>query len=37
LLEQWYQYRDDALKEFVVTWAEANKIPLDDDLRSRKR
>lgn len=31
LLEQWYQYRDSALKEFVRDWAEAHQIPIVDD------
>jgi len=33
LLRQWYQYRDDAMKEFVVGWAEAHQVPLADDLK----
>jgi hypothetical protein len=33
LLEQWFQYRDDAMKEFVVDWAEAKNIPCEDDLK----
>lgn len=31
VLEQWYQYRDSALKEFVREWAGAHQIPLEDD------
>ncbi len=31
LLEQWYQYRDSAVKEFVRDWAEAHQIPIVDD------
>ena len=31
LLKQWYRYRDEAMKEFVSDWAEANKIPIVDD------
>ena len=31
LLEQWYQYRDSAMKEFVRDWAEAHQIPIVDD------
>jgi Uncharacterised protein family (UPF0158) len=31
LLKQWYQYRDEAMKEFVVDWAEAHQIPVVDD------
>jgi len=32
-LQQWFQYLDDAMKEFVVDWAEAKNIPYDDDLK----
>ena len=32
-LQQWFQYRDDAMKEFVVDWAEAKNIPYEDDLK----
>lgn len=35
VLEQWYQYRDNAMKEFVLGWAEANKIPILDDTRPK--
>ncbi len=28
LLERWYQYRDHAMKKFVVAWAETNIVPL---------
>jgi hypothetical protein len=31
LLERWYSYRDAAMKEFVVAWAEANNVPVEDD------
>ena len=31
LLKQWYQYRDEAMKEYVRDWAEAHKIPVVDD------
>lgn len=30
LPEQWYQHRDSAVKEFIVGWAEAHNIPLED-------
>ena len=33
LLKQWYQYRDDALKEFVLEWAEAHQVPIMDDTK----
>jgi hypothetical protein len=35
LLEQWYRYRDDAMKEFVVGWAEAREIPFEDDVKPK--
>jgi hypothetical protein len=25
------------MKEFVIGWAEANKVPYEDDLKHRKR
>jgi hypothetical protein len=31
LLKRWYQYRDEAMKEFVRDWAEAHQIPVMDD------
>ena len=33
LLNQWFQYRNDAMKEFVVDWAEANNVPYEDDVK----
>jgi hypothetical protein len=30
-LQQWYHYRDNAIKEFVRDWAEAHQIPIMDD------
>jgi hypothetical protein len=32
LLERWFRYRDEAMKEFIIAWAEANNVPLADDL-----
>jgi len=34
LLERWFQYRDRALKEFVVAWAEANDVLYEDDIKN---
>jgi hypothetical protein len=31
LLKQWYQFRDEALKEFIRDWAEARNVPIVDD------
>ena len=33
LLEEWYRYQADAIKEFVVDWAEANNVPRKDDVK----
>jgi hypothetical protein len=32
LLDRWFRYRDEAMKEFVIAWAEANNVPFEDDL-----
>lgn len=32
LLQQWYRYRDTAMREFVIAWAEAHDIPLAEDI-----
>jgi len=37
LLDQWYRCRDEAMKEFVIGWAEANNVPYEDDIKDRKR
>ncbi len=31
LLDQWYQYRDAAVKEHVLAWAEASEVTVEDD------
>lgn len=31
LLQQWYQYRDEVMKQFVRDWAEACNVPFVDD------
>jgi hypothetical protein len=36
LLDEWYRYRLDAMKEFVIAWAEENEVPYEDDLNARK-
>jgi len=33
LLKQWHQYRDDAMKEYVRDWAEANHVQIVDDTK----
>ena len=37
LLDQWYRYRDAAVKEYVMGWAEANQVTVEDDTRARPR
>ena len=34
--DQWYRYRDDAMKAFVIEWAEANNVAYEDDTTGRK-
>ncbi len=34
LQDQWYQYRDNAMKEFVIDWAKDNNVPYEDDPRA---
>jgi hypothetical protein len=36
LLDQWYQYRDAAVKEHVLAWAEANEVTVEDDTQNQK-
>lgn len=35
LLDRWFKYRDEAMKEFVIAWAEANNVPFEDDLEGQ--
>ena len=37
LLDQWHQYRDEAIKQFVIDWADDRKIPYEDDIKRRQR
>ena len=34
--DQWYRYRDAAMKPFVIEWAEANNVAYEDDTAGRK-
>ncbi|HJX84270.1 MAG TPA: UPF0158 family protein [Candidatus Angelobacter sp.] len=34
LEQRWYQYRDEAMKQFVIEWAENNHVAYDDDLKT---
>lgn len=36
LLEQWFQYRDEAVRKFVTDWAKASAVPVEDNTRGRK-
>lgn len=36
LLDRWYRYQEAALKEFVIEWAEFQKVPVEDDVKDRK-
>lgn len=31
--DQWYCYRDQALRKFVIEWAETNEVPFEDDIK----
>ena len=33
LLDEWYRYRANAMKEFVVDWAEADNVPCKDNVK----
>jgi Uncharacterised protein family (UPF0158) len=32
LQDQWYRYRENAMKEFIIAWAEENQVPYTDDI-----
>ena len=34
--DQWYRYRDDAMKACVIEWSEANSVACEDDTAGRK-
>ena len=34
LLERWWHYRKEAMKKFVIAWAEARGNPYEDDARA---
>ena len=36
LLERWFRYRDDALRDFVRDWAEVKGLAFEDDTGDRK-
>lgn len=35
LLDRWYRYRDEAMKEFLIAWAEENQVTCEDDVKDR--
>jgi hypothetical protein len=37
VLQQWYHYRDNTMKEFVRDWAEAHHVPIVDDTASNSQ
>ena len=37
LADQWSAYRAQAMKAFVIGWAEANHVPYEDDITDRER
>ena len=34
---EWSAYRAQAMKAFVIGWAEANHVPYEDDITDRER
>ena len=36
VLDDWFRYRDAAMKEFVMAWAEAKGVPFEEDVKPRK-
>lgn len=35
LQDQWYRYREEAMKEFVIGWAKGNQVAYTDDIRKK--
>jgi len=31
--QSWYDYLEEAQREFVIEWAKENNVPFEDDLR----
>ena len=31
-----FRYRDEAVKEHIIAWAEANQVTVEDDTQNRK-
>ena len=34
--DKYYRYRDEAVQEHVLAWAEANQVTVEDDTKKRK-
>ena len=34
--DQWFGYRDEAIKAFVIGWAKAHDVPYEDDIKNGK-
>ncbi len=34
--DQWFGFRDEAMKAFVIGWAEVNHVPYEDDIKNGK-
>lgn len=37
LEEQWYEYRANAVKQFVIDWVKANHLDYEDDLKKAEK
>jgi hypothetical protein len=36
LQDQWYRYRDEPMKAFVIAWAQQNHVPYEDETKGRR-
>ncbi|MFC1522860.1 UPF0158 family protein [Elusimicrobiota bacterium] len=36
ILDQWFKYREEAMKRYVIEWAEDKNVPYEDDTGSSK-
>jgi hypothetical protein len=35
--QSWYDYLEEAQREFVIEWAKENNVPFEDDLRKSSK
>jgi len=35
LQDQWHRHRDEAMKAFLIAWAQENQVPYEDDTKGR--